>query len=590
MRSMYFTGLGTAVPPRSFTQRECWEALQRADRPEITARTRAILQGILTHDNGIERRSLALDNLDEGFDLDPDTLHRRFAEERARARLRSGRGVRSPTRSSAAGEIDAVVVSTCTGYLCPGLTSYVAEALGLRPDAVPLDLVGQGCGAALPNLRTAEALVASRRADHVLSICVEVCSAAFYLDDDLGVLVSACLFGDGAGAAVLSASPRGDARRVRWMSGASLNAPEHRDALRFEQRGGMLRNILTLPVPKLAAEHARRAARHGARGCGPRAARHRRVGDARGRPARARGAARRASAWMRRTSRVSAALLSKYGNLSSPFVLFVLQERVARGARPAAPGGCRPSAPASAATARSSRSRERSVEMTRSVEPEWLDVLPADDPRALRSRRDLRRVNALMANARIVARELRRAAALDRHARGDRRRRRRFRGAPRPRAAAGRGRRHVHAARPAGHRRARHRGRDRAPRLEGASGPGRRIRLAGERQAPRATRSSRTCSCITSTRAALAAMLALIAARTRCFVACEPRRSGVALAGSRLLGLVGCNDVTRHDAVTSVRAGFRDGELSALWPRAGGWELQEGARGLFSHCFVARRA
>jgi hypothetical protein len=39
---------------------------------------------------------------------------------------------------------------------------------------------------------------------HVLSICVEVSSAAMYLDDDPGVLISACLFGDGAGAAVLS--------------------------------------------------------------------------------------------------------------------------------------------------------------------------------------------------------------------------------------------------------------------------------------------------------------------------------------------------------------------------------------------------
>jgi predicted naringenin-chalcone synthase len=75
---MFLVGLSTAVPPRSYTQAECWEAVRRADRPELTARTRAILQGILTHDNGIERRSLALDSLDESFDLDPDTLYRRF--------------------------------------------------------------------------------------------------------------------------------------------------------------------------------------------------------------------------------------------------------------------------------------------------------------------------------------------------------------------------------------------------------------------------------------------------------------------------------------------------------------------------------
>ena len=69
------------------------------------------------------------------------------------------------------------------------------------------DLVGQGCAAALPNLQLGRSLIGSGAATHVLSICVEVSSAAMYLDNDPGVLISACLFGDGAGAAVLSAAP-----------------------------------------------------------------------------------------------------------------------------------------------------------------------------------------------------------------------------------------------------------------------------------------------------------------------------------------------------------------------------------------------
>jgi polyketide synthase Type III len=192
MSGMYVAGLGTAVPERSFTQAECWQALQRANRPEISPRMRAILQGILNHDNGIERRSLALDSLDESFDLDPDTLNRRFVKN---APALASQAARRALDDAGIGprEIDAVIVSTCTGYLCPGLTSYVSENLGLRPDAFLLDLVGQGCGAALPNLRAGEALIAGRSAGRVLSICVEVCSAAFYLDDDIGVLVSACL-------------------------------------------------------------------------------------------------------------------------------------------------------------------------------------------------------------------------------------------------------------------------------------------------------------------------------------------------------------------------------------------------------------
>jgi alkylresorcinol/alkylpyrone synthase len=84
---------------------------------------------------------------------------------------------------------------------------------------------------------------------------VEVCSAALYFDDDPGVLISACLFGDGAGAAVLANSPNGK-RSVQWKASGSLLQPKNRDVLRFEHKAGMLRNILTQQVPVLAAEHA----------------------------------------------------------------------------------------------------------------------------------------------------------------------------------------------------------------------------------------------------------------------------------------------------------------------------------------------
>jgi hypothetical protein len=87
----------------------------------------------------------------------------------------------------------------------------------------------------------------------------------------------------------------------------------------------------------------------------------------------------------------------------------------------------------------------------------------------------------------------------------------------------------------------------------------------------------------------LAELLRLASERTRVFAGCEPRRSGLPLAFSRMVGLVGCNAVTRHDAVVSVKAGFAGRELSALWPSAHPWRLQEGRARLFSHAFLAER-
>jgi hypothetical protein len=73
------------------------------------------------------------------------------------------------------------------------------------------------------------------------------------------------------------------------------------------------------------------------------------------------------------------------------------------------------------------------------------------------------------------------------------------------------------------------------------------------------------------------------------FVACEPRRSPSALIASYLVVAIGCNDVSRHDAVVSVRAGFSNHELSKLWPANGHWTLQERAALPFTHCFAACR-
>ncbi len=253
---MYLHALGTALPERRYTKRDCWEAFAASEWfGRLNPRSHAIASAVLRRDNGIDARWLAVESLDEVFAIDADTLHRRFATHAPRLAAAAGQ---SALEHATIGhkDIDAVVVTTCTGYLCPALSGYVIERLGLRADVLAFDLVGQGCAGALPNWQVASALLGAERCEHVLSICVEVCSAAMYLDDDPGVLISACLFGDGAGAAVLSGKKPLAQRRVEWRGSVSLTNPTAREALRFEQRAGMLRNVLTPAVPRLAAEHA----------------------------------------------------------------------------------------------------------------------------------------------------------------------------------------------------------------------------------------------------------------------------------------------------------------------------------------------
>ena len=324
---MFVNGLGTANPPTRYTKSECWDAFKTSEWfMKLDRRSHAIAQTVLTRENGIDVRSLALSSLSDVFQIDPDTLHARFLAHAPTIASSAG-NLAIEEAGIAAADIDALVISTCTGYLCPGLTSYVVERLGLRADILAFDLVGQGCAAALPNWRLADALLASGSCEHVLSICVEISSAAMFLDNDPGVLISACLFGDGAGAAVLSNQPNSRQRRIEWSAYASLINPTERNALMFKTERGMLRNVLSRPVPRLAADHARRVL-HMALESG-----HLKTSDISTWIMHAGGrdvliALQATLALSTENLRYSAGMLREYGNMSSAFVFFVLKAAV----------------------------------------------------------------------------------------------------------------------------------------------------------------------------------------------------------------------------------------------------------------------
>jgi hypothetical protein len=89
--------------------------------------------------------------------------------------------------------------------------------------------------------------------------------------------------------------------------------------------------------------------------------------------------------------------------------------------------------------------------------------------------------------------------------------------------------------------------------------------------------------------ARLAELLQKISRHAKLFIAVEPQWFRRAFACAQLLRLIGCNDVTLHDATISIRAGFAGEEISALWPDKTNWQLTERRAGLFSHLFIARR-
>ena len=229
--------------------------------------------------------------------------------------------------------------------------------------------------------------------------------------------------------------------------------------------------------------------------------------------------------------------------------------------------------------------------LPRRLDPELLDELPGDDPRALRARRDLERVNSLFGQTRLMARLL--AANY---------------GGEAPRTllelGAGDGTFNLHVAQ---------RLAPRWPRVHALLLDQQNIVSEETRRGYAAIGWSvetitadvfeflgRTPPSPVDIVVAnlflhhiaperLAWFLERTAAMTRLFVACEPRRTKFALRVTRLSWIVGCGEVFLHDAIASVRAGFQGTELSDTWPDHHAWRRREHEHGLFTHCFSALR-
>lgn len=317
---MYLRSLATAVPRPVFTQNACWEVLRRCPEIEgLKPRSQKLLDQILNGGtSGIEKRHFAASDIAAIATAGAGELSMIFERE-APSLSADALQLALGQAGLCASDLDALVVCTCTGYLCPGVTSHLAEVVGLRSDAFLVDLAGLGCGAAIPAMRAAAGILAENPDAIVATVAVEVCSAAFYVSDDPGVLISLCLFGDGAAAAIWAG--RGGQGDWRAHGFTTVHQPEHREKVRFVNADGRLCNQLHRSVPKVAAEavaglFSRREA--------PRP-------DQVLAHAGGRDVVEALEAILPYRLDETRAVLREYGNMSSPSVLFALEKRLACG-------------------------------------------------------------------------------------------------------------------------------------------------------------------------------------------------------------------------------------------------------------------
>ena len=323
-KKTYVASLGLATPPFRVQQSLAGEILADHAASMLSERSLSIMRKLFAHPS-INSRYFAVDNSDTIFNEDPDSRIGRFTKwsidlsSEAIIRALAGAGI-------GVDEVKALIVNTCTGYICPGISTYLIEKLGLLKNTRVYDLLGSGCGGAITNLQLADALVKQAEGGAIVSVSVEICSATFQMADDLSLIVSNTLFGDGAAAAVLRQEQNG----LEIVDTASYYVPEDREHIRYVHKNGQLHNQLSVGlhnrVKKAAAQVVNNLlSRHSLRIVDIQHWALHKGGD------KIINSLRDEIGLSEEQLVATRSILSDYGNMSSPTVFFVLNKLIETG-------------------------------------------------------------------------------------------------------------------------------------------------------------------------------------------------------------------------------------------------------------------
>ncbi|PZO37657.1 MAG: type III polyketide synthase [Pseudanabaena frigida] len=233
--------IATANPPYKLTQSEAADFMLQTESLSPTIRKR--IPSIYAN-SGIDYRYSCIS--DYGGDLQKFELYppnweltptpTTFSRNQKYATYAPKIALQAAEQAIAEAELEAkdithIIIVSCTGFSAPGIDIHLIKHLGLSY-AISRTMIGfMGCHAAFNGLNAAHAICQSDRQAKVLLVCVELCSLHFQVADTLENTIINAIFSDGAAAAILTSRPFAEAEgKLAYTDGYSLlieNTEEH---------------------------------------------------------------------------------------------------------------------------------------------------------------------------------------------------------------------------------------------------------------------------------------------------------------------------------------------------------------------------
>ena len=233
-------GIGTATPPIRLTQEQSFHAAGYE-----TERIRKIFAN-----SDIEYRHFyfgGTPNLQENSDQQNQRYLSGAIKTGCRAILNC---VESAGRSVK--DVDFLAICTCTGYVCPDVGSRLVAHMGFRRNVQRAAIVGLGCAGALPALQRASDFVRANPGRKALMLAVEICSACYYADNTLETMIGNAICADGAAAFLLGAEPQSDPTYPQVVDFETFLDTDQIEQVGLQHKEGKLRIVLGASIQHLA--------------------------------------------------------------------------------------------------------------------------------------------------------------------------------------------------------------------------------------------------------------------------------------------------------------------------------------------------
>ena len=336
--------IGTAVPKYKTGQKNILEFMCTAYKDVTAARKLKIL----SHQSGIETRYSVVPDFgdpgaDDAFFTVGDSvpkIEERLGKFKENAVYLAVEAIEDSMRKGnttvAEFEITHLITVTCTGIYAPGLDSVLVERLNLPDDTFHTAVNFMGCNAAFHALKLGDMIARTDVNAKVMIVCVELCTLHFQAKNNHDNLLSNSIFGDGAAAvAIISDTEAKMNPRAGLMINGfySLLLSKGKDLMSWDITPLNFEMVLDAKVPELIGQEVNEIVLKAGRKLGvlpgkiDKWAIHpggKKILDILKKQLKLRDT----------DMQYSYKVLAEYGNMSSPTILFVLNEILNAGHRP----------------------------------------------------------------------------------------------------------------------------------------------------------------------------------------------------------------------------------------------------------------